>query len=52
MITILGEPIPQEAASVSGYVLSIDVAMAWKRLGLTPGWSNEVGVRISFNTTP
>lgn len=52
MITILGKVVPIEAVGISGvdkHVLEVDVERAWRILGLDPGWSNEVGVKIDVN---
>ncbi|KAI9879587.1 MAG: hypothetical protein M1830_008037 [Pleopsidium flavum] len=48
MIMILGEVIPFHTvrASKSNKVLEIDIERAWKELGLSSGWSNEVAVDV------
>ncbi|KAI1479328.1 glycoside hydrolase family 36 protein [Daldinia eschscholtzii] len=52
MVTIQGQPIPPHTATINkvdGHVLDIDVETAWKEMGLTPGWSNEVEVKVYFD---
>ncbi|KAI9715478.1 MAG: hypothetical protein M1812_005954 [Candelaria pacifica] len=48
LILILGQVVPLYAVRCSDVenVLEIDVERAWKDLGLSSGWSNEVGVEI------
>ncbi|CAG8978652.1 hypothetical protein HYALB_00011748 [Hymenoscyphus albidus] len=52
MITILGKPVPVHTVGVSSvdeHVLEVDVEKAWGEMGLRPGWSNEVGVKLDLN---
>lgn len=50
MVMILGEPLPRKTVWKQGgneaTVLMIDVLTAWKDLGLSPGWSNDVLVQV------
>ena len=49
MIIILGKPIPAHCAvksAVDDGVLEVDVEKAWKEMGLSSGWSNEVAVEV------
>jgi hypothetical protein len=49
MATIQGQVIPRHTVSInkaSGSILEIDVERSWNELGLKPGWSNEVEVKI------
>lgn len=53
LITILGNVVPGHTVEINKYdpmVLEIDVLNAWKELKLTPGWSNEIEVKISIST--
>lgn len=50
--TIQGQVIPVHTVSVSAvdaHVLEIDVEKAWEEMGLHPGWSNEVEIRVYFS---
>ncbi|KAH7320163.1 raffinose synthase Sip1 [Stachybotrys elegans] len=52
MITIQGKPIPVETVAMSKddeHVLEIDIERAWKEMGLSSGWSNEVEVMTYFS---
>ncbi|KZF26253.1 glycoside hydrolase family 36 protein [Xylona heveae TC161] len=48
MVLILGRAIPAHTvkADVTTNVLEIDVEKAWTEMGLSSGWSNEVGVEM------
>lgn len=49
--TIHGQVIPPHTVSVSkasAEVLEVDVAKAWEELKSTPGWSNEVELKLYF----
>lgn len=51
MMTIQDRAIPAHTVSVSNksqYVLEIDFDSAWQEMGLEPGQSNEVDLKISF----
>jgi hypothetical protein len=51
MATIQGQAIPPETVSVSEadkHVLQVDLEVAWKKMGLKAGWSNEVEVKVYF----
>ena len=53
LITIQDKPVPVETVRKSPdseYVLEVDVETAWKKMGLEPGWSNEVPVKVYFGT--
>jgi hypothetical protein len=53
MITIQGQPIPRETVSVSAQdkrTLEVDVETAWKKMDLKSGWSNEVEVKVYFDS--
>lgn len=53
MITILGSPIAFETVAISevdNHILEIDIAKAWKLGNLNAGWSNEVEVKVYFNS--
>ncbi|KAI1378578.1 glycoside hydrolase family 36 protein [Hypoxylon crocopeplum] len=52
MVTIQGQPISPHTVTVNtadDHVLSIDVEIAWKEMGLEAGWSNEVEVKLYFD---
>ncbi len=48
LVLILGKVVPVHTVKCSDKenVLEIDVETAWKEMGLSSGWSNEVGVEI------
>lgn len=49
IVTIQGQAIPPHTVSInktSNSILEIDVEKAWNELGLKPGWSNEVEVKV------
>ncbi|RMZ75744.1 hypothetical protein DV737_g5153, partial [Chaetothyriales sp. CBS 132003] len=54
MVLIQGMPVPADKVTVTknagdgddGFVIEIDILTAWKEMGLSPGWSNEVGVEV------
>ena len=54
MVTVLGQAIPFHTLHVggtgdgTGRVLEIDLETAWKEMGLSSGWSNEVEVKVYF----
>ncbi|KAI1465436.1 glycoside hydrolase family 36 protein [Daldinia caldariorum] len=52
MVTIQGQPIPPHTVTINkvdSHILNIDVETAWKEMGLTAGWSNEVEVKVYFD---
>jgi len=52
MATIQGQPIPAHTAgrcSHDEHVLEIDLETAWHEMGLRPGWSNEVEIKVYMN---
>jgi hypothetical protein len=52
LITMYDLAIPRHTVSISKtdlHVLEIDVHAAWKELGLRPGWSNEVEIKLFCN---
>jgi hypothetical protein len=52
LVTISEQAVPRETVSISKsdkHVLEIDVEAAWEALGLRPGWSNEVEVKVFCN---
>jgi hypothetical protein len=51
MVTILGQVIPPHTVTLNRkdrHVLDVDVETAWREMGLTAGWSNEVEVKVYF----
>jgi hypothetical protein len=51
MATIQGSAIPPHTVSVSQddrRILEIDVETAWKEMGLSSGWGNELQIKIYF----
>ena len=53
MVTVTDAPVPRHAVNISkqnAHVLEIDVLSAWREMGLDAGWSNEVVVKVSFNS--
>jgi hypothetical protein len=51
LVTIQGQAIPRTAVSISACdpnILEIDVEKSWNEMGLQPGWSNEVEVKVYF----
>ncbi|KAI1103611.1 glycoside hydrolase family 36 protein [Jackrogersella minutella] len=53
MVTIQGQPIPFHTVAIDAadnHVLTIDVETAWKDMGLVAGWSNEVEVKVYFDS--
>jgi len=54
MVLMQSRPIPQDKVSIvtegadgeSAGVVQIDIESAWEEMGLSPGWSNEVGVEL------
>jgi hypothetical protein len=53
LVTILGEPVPRQTVRVSkssDRVLEVDIGAAWKEMGLHSQWSNQVGVKVYFDT--
>lgn len=53
MVTIQGLPIPPHTVAVDqndGHVLGIDIQKAWTEMDLSSGWSNEVEVKIYFDS--
>ncbi|EFQ99813.1 DIN10 [Nannizzia gypsea CBS 118893] len=50
MVLLHGQPIPvetvQKGVDRGGYVLSIDILTAWRKMGLDSKWSNEVVVQV------
>jgi hypothetical protein len=53
MVTIQEQPIPQSAVSFSTQdprVLEVDIEQAWKEMNLDGGWSNEVEVKVYFDS--
>ncbi|KAI8961968.1 glycoside hydrolase family 36 protein [Daldinia sp. FL1419] len=52
MVTIQGQPIPPYTVTINkvdNHVINIDIETAWKEMGLTAGWSNEVEVKVYFD---
>jgi len=52
MVTIQGQPVPLRTVTKDkhdAHVLAVDVQTAWKEMGLSSGWSNEVEVKIYFD---
>ncbi|KAI1119131.1 raffinose synthase Sip1 [Nemania sp. NC0429] len=52
MVTIQGLPVPPSTVTVDqrdGHVLAVDIQEAWRDMGLSSGWSNEVEVKIYFD---
>jgi hypothetical protein len=52
MVTIQGLTIPLSAVSINrneNHTLEIDVEKCWNEMGLQPGWSNEVEVKVYFS---
>ena len=53
MVTVTDAPVPRHAVNISkqnAHVLEIDVLSSWREMGLDAGWSNEVVVKVSFNS--
>lgn len=53
MVTIQGLPVPPSTVTVDqqdGHVLAVDIQKAWRDMDLNYGWSNEVEVKIYFDT--
>ncbi|KAI0200850.1 glycoside hydrolase family 36 protein [Astrocystis sublimbata] len=53
MVTIQDLPIPPETVAIDprdGHVLGIDIQKAWKDMKLSSGWSNEVEVKVYFDS--
>ena len=49
MVTIQGSAVPPKTVSFchhDKHVLEIDIETAWNEMGLQPGWSNEVEVKL------
>lgn len=46
LVTIQGIVIPLSTLSTEGNILKIDVATAWKDMGLNSRYSNEIPLRI------
>ncbi|KAI0389562.1 glycoside hydrolase family 36 protein [Xylariaceae sp. FL0594] len=52
MVTIQSQPVPLHTVSVDerdARVLAVDVEAAWKEMGLSSGWGNEVEVKVFFD---
>ncbi|KAJ2891640.1 putative galactinol--sucrose galactosyltransferase 6 [Zalerion maritima] len=50
--TMMGQVIPPKTVSVSKadkHVLEVDAETAWREMGLKPGWSNELELKVYFN---
>lgn len=53
MVTIQGLPVPPSTVTVDqqdSHVLAVDIQKAWRDMDLNSGWSNEVEVKIYFDT--
>lgn len=51
--TIRDEPIPPHTVSISetnSHVLEIDIERAWNEMGLESSWSNDIEIKVYFNT--
>jgi hypothetical protein len=52
MVTIQSQPVPPHTVTIDkrdAHVLAVDIETAWKEMGLSSGWSNEVEVKIYFD---
>lgn len=53
MVTMQGQPIPSRTVTMSvedRHVLEVDLETAWKEMKLDGGWSNEVEVKVYFDS--
>jgi hypothetical protein len=53
MVTIADAPVPRHTVNIAkqnSRVLEVDVLSAWREMGLDAGWSNEVEVKVFFDS--
>ncbi|KAF7562970.1 hypothetical protein G7046_g1137 [Stylonectria norvegica] len=53
IVTVQEKPIPRHTVAISkndGHVLEIDIGKAWAEMELHAGWSNDVEVKVYFDT--
>ena len=48
MVLVFGKPIPVECVrkAEATNVFEIDIARAWKEMGMGAGWNNEIAVEL------
>lgn len=51
MVLLGGAPVPRDVVSKEGCVLQVDMETAWQRMGVDPGWSNEVSIEVFVKVT-
>lgn len=52
MVTVSDMAVPRHTVKISDQdscMLEVDVATAWKEMGIDSGWNNEAEVKVSFD---